>query len=237
MIKNVKFFLNKNTEIIKFAELLKDKLEENEFCTTNNNYDLAISIGNQNTFDQSLKIHNYSEYMKYCFIYYNNLDNNDIDKIVNKIKNESYSIEKLELMKLSINMGKYLLSYLEPNTISILNTSHSIFKSSIFVDDTMLELSDNLGLLFSSTTNKNNKNTIIYSGKTVVQIIPIVHQSSKINTIVVPRTRKIKTVFENQNIILNIKDDVKRINDVSELELESEFKKIKCIKIENKGLK
>lgn len=227
MIKNIKFFVNDNIETLKKAKLLKDKMEGTGFSSVNKKYELALSLGDYNLFDEVLKLHNYDENMKYCFININSLDEKIINKLIHEIKFEEYSIERLKLMKLKINMEKYILTYLSVDKIVLENCS----KPEIYVDGKYIEQEDNLGVLYLLSNHKQNKTNIIYPGPAIVQIVPLEHRNMMNNTVVVPMGKEIVTKFKSRNITLNIDNEMRKFNNISELEIESEVREIKCIKL------
>lgn len=226
MIKNIKFFVN-NKEELKKAKLVKDKMEANGYLSVNQNYDLALSIGDYNLFDRVIKTHNYDESIEYCFANINNLDEKHINKLIHEIKSEEKVIERIKLMKLKINMEKYLLTYLSINKITLENC----IKPKIYVDGKYIDQDDNFGVAYLLSTYKQNKTNIIYPGPAVVQIVPLEHQNKLNDAIVVPMGKEIITKFKPQNIVLNIDGESKKFNNISQIEIESEVRKIKCIKL------
>ena len=232
MIKNIKFFLKNDSDALKTGKLVKEKMELNGFCI-NNKYELAISIGDYELFKKVIKIHNYSDYINYCFIDLNYFNEEQINKLIDKIKNDEFRISKLELLKLKIDMEKYLWTVFAEDKIEIKNSNSEIFNPNIYVGHMNFDNVYETGILISKSSNRKTMNNIICPGPSVIQIVPLNHQNSLANSIIVPTCKKINVALENQKILLNIDDINNYYFKTSELEIETIVKKVKSIKLDN----
>lgn len=234
MIKNIKFFLNDNIKNIKSAMLVRDKIELNGFCTSSNKYDTVISVGDYQLFNKMLKTHNYSEYLNYCFLDEKELNEEKINSLIHNIKNNNYSINHLELMKMTIDINKYLLILLATNKIVVKNVDDDKIKAKLYIDGNTFEQSDESGILFTNSSNQLGGNNIIYSKSSIFQIIPLHHLKLLTNSLSIPNSKKIIVKFENKSIIIDVSDETYYYNNIPKIEIEKVQKNIKCIGLDKK---
>ena len=229
MIKNVKFFLNNNIDTIKNAKLIRNQIEQNGFITSSNNYDTVVSIGDYQLFNRMLKTHNYNEYLTYCFFDDNRLTEQVTNELINKIKNNNYNIKELELMKMTVNTGKNLLIFFSNDKIVVKSIKDDRFKANLYIEGRLFEQNDDSGLLFTKTSYKTGKSSIIYSKSSIFQIVPLRHQRMLTEALMVPNSKKIDVEFLNKNIMIDVDNDSYYYNNLSGMKIEKINKKIKCI--------
>ena len=128
MIKNIKLFVNNNDESIKTAKLIKDKLSQNGFVISEDNYELAIAVGGDGSFLRMVKSNNFNSDIYYIGInsgtlgFMQEVKLDEIDKFIMELKNNLYKVEEIGIQETIVN---HVLNSVQDGDIILL---HDIYE-------------------------------------------------------------------------------------------------------------
>ena len=161
VINKIKIFVKDNDKSRETASILKEKLLNNNFIITDNDFDLAISIGGDGTFLKMVMETSFNKDIFYIGInsgslgFLEDLDISDIDNFINCLNNNKLNYEELSYGKVNINnMDDY--SFL--NEIVIRNNNYKTLILPIYINDMLLEEFHGDGILISTSTGSTAYN-------------------------------------------------------------------------------
>ena len=105
MIKNIKLFVNKNNKSIETATLIKNKLTQNGFIISDNNFDLGIAVGGDGSFLRMIKQNNFSSEPYYIGInsgtlgFLQEVKANEINVFIDELKKEKYKVDEIGMQE------------------------------------------------------------------------------------------------------------------------------------------
>lgn len=229
MIKKIKFFLNNNEETFKKAKLIKNKFDSKGIVSNNPKYDLAISIGEIETFIKMLKWHEYNKRLLYTFISINT-NEEKIDEFISDIKNDNYNIDNIKLMAVRINDEKIF----SINNIILHNNDLKNNTADIFVDNNLVRQYIGEGIIISNPNNLRKEflsygSSIIDPNIFAYQIVFIGEKDS----LIIPSYKHIKIIFKNKNVLIK-NDNIEMMKkDFNEVEITEDVSHIKCLKMKD----
>lgn len=229
MIKKIKFFLNNNEETFKKAKLIKNKFDSKGIVSNNPKYDLAISIGEIDTFIKMLKWHEYNKRLLYTFISINT-NEEKIDEFISDIKNDNYNIDNIKLMAVRINDEKIF----SINNIILHNNDLRNNTADIFVDNNLVKKYTGEGIIISNPNNLRKEflsygSSIIDPNIFAYQIVFIGEKDS----LIIPSYKHIKIIFKNKNVLIK-NDNIEMMKkDFNEVEITEDVSHIKCLKMKD----
>ena len=247
VINKIKIFVKDNDKSRNTASILKEKLLNNNFIITDNDFDLVISIGGDGTFLKMVLETGFNKDVFYIGInsgslgFLEDLDINDIDNFINCLNNNKLNYEELSYGKVNIN-NKEDYSFL--NEIVIRNNNYKTVMLPIYIDDVLLEEFHGDGILISTSTgstayNLSNNGPIIYNKLNVLTITPLAPINNKVyktlsNSIVIPSSKEISITSSNNKslaIIVDGKDN--KIDNVNSIKVNISKTKIKYLRMKD----
>ena len=249
MIKNIKLFVNKNNESIKTAKLIKNKLSQNGFIVTDDNYELAIAVGGDGSFLRMIKSNNFNSDIYYVGInsgtlgFLQEVKVDEIDKFIMELKNKLYKVEEIGIQETAINRDDNSSKFYSLNEIVIRDKNLKVAKLNISVNNDLLErfLGDGVLIATSSGSTAHNLSyggSIVFNTFTSIQLTPMGPINSKvyrslINSVIIPYKMEIQIVPEDghRDLMITIDGENKFYDNVDSVTTKIDNKKIKCLRL------
>lgn len=249
MIKRIKLFTNDKTKTMDALKIIETKLINSGFELVDKKYDLAIAVGGDGTFLRMMNENKFSSDILYVGInlgtlgFTQDVNIDEIDKFIDEIKNNKYSIENVCIGDALIISDKkqYKLNYI--NEIVIRNENLKVIRFDINIGNNLLEKYVGDALLISTPFGSTAENliyngSIVYNSISSLQVTPIGPiNSSKYktlrNSIIVPSYLNIELKFNNSNIFIMSDGNKKKYNHVFKIITRARDKKIKILRLSN----
>ena len=252
MIKNIKLFVNKNNKSIETATLIKEKLTQNGFIISDNNFDLGIAVGGDGSFLRMIKQNNFSSEPYYIGInsgtlgFLQEVKANEIDVFIDELKQEKYKVDEIGIQETMIKSNSYISkfpTFYSLNEIIVRDRNLKVVKLDINIEGDLLEKFTGDGILISSSSGSTAHNlsyggSIIYPTFSSLQITPMGPINSKVykslvNSVIIPDKKEITLIPEegHRNLMLTIDGENKTYDDVECISTKIEDKKIKCLRL------
>ena len=240
MINNVKIFSNDNIKSMEIKNVIENKLINNGFKMTNNNYDLGIAIGGDGSFLRMVHKNKFNS--KICYVGINSgtlgfsqdVNVRDIDIFIQELKNNKFSIEEVCVEETIIKTIDKEYKLCSLNEIVIRKSDLKTIKFDINIDGNFLEKYTGDALLISTPFGSTGEN-LSYNGSVVynipsLQITPIGPiNSSKYKTL-----KNSILVSNNCNIELTFNDlDIYVISDGKKKKYKNVLKIITKVRDDN----
>lgn len=249
MIKNIKLFVNNNDESIKTAKLIKEKLIENGYIVTEDNYELAIAVGGDGSFLRMVKSNNFNSDIYYIGInsgtlgFMQEVKVDEIDKFIMELKNNIYKVEEIGIQETIVNHEDTSSMFYSLNEIVIRDKNLKVAKLNISINNDLLERFLGDGVLIASSSGSTAHNlsyggSIVFNTFTSLQLTPMGPINSKvyrslINSVIIPDKMEINIVPEegHKNLIVTVDGENKVYDNVDSIETKIDDKKIKCLRL------
>ena len=242
MIKKIKLFINDNEKSNETSIILKNKLLENGFIISENEFDLGISIGGDGSFLRMVNSCDFNSDVLYVGInsgtlgFLQEIKINQIDEFIEELKNQKYIVEEIGIQETKIGEEKFY----SLNDIVIRDKNLKLLKCNIKIDDNVIEDFAGDGVLVSTSTGSTAHNlsyggSIVYNTFTSLQITPIAPINSSAyrtisNSIIIPDKKIIKLTPLNKELVITIDGKNNFYNDIDYIETTIGVKKIKLLK-------
>ena len=247
VINKIKLFVRNDDKSKQVAKKLKEKLLLNHFQITDKDYELAVSVGGDGTFLKMVKEEKFNNKIYYVGInsgtlgFLQEIDLDKTDDFVERLKINDFKIEELSIEKTIVHCKDKSFSYYSLNEMVVRKSDLSLLKTSIYVDDELLENFTGDGLLISTSTgstayNMSFNGPIIYNSLKALSITPIAPLNNKIyhtltNSVIIPENKKIKINGDLDSIFLMIDGNNVILNNVISIETMIADVKIKCLRM------
>lgn len=246
-INKIRLFPNNNENSKKTYELLKRKLESNNYIVTDKCFELAISIGGDGSFLRMIKACAFSDNVYYLGIntgtlgFATEIYPENIDEFIERLNKNEFKIEKIGTQETKVYSENGISHFYSLNEIVIrdhkLNTTHLTVniganKLEDFVGDGLL-ISTSFG---STAYNLSFGGSIVYNDLHTLQITPIAPLNSKcyrslLNSVIIPEDRIIEIIPKNQALIITVDGENNVYKNVSKIEVAVKKKKISCLRM------
>ena len=249
MIKNIKLFVNNNNESIKTGKLIKDKLSQNGFVISEDNYELAIAVGGDGSFLRMVKNNNFNSDIYYIGInsgtlgFMQEVKVDEIDKFIMELKNNLYKVEEIGIQETIVNHDNGSSMFYSLNEILIRDKNLKVVKLNISINNDLLERYLGDGILIASSSGSTAHNlsyggSILFNTFTSLQLTPMGPINSKvyrslINSVIIPDKMEIQIVPEegHRDLIVTIDGENKFYDNVDNITTKIDDKKIKCLRL------
>lgn len=228
MSKIINIIHNNDKESITTAEILKEKLSNNDFIVSQSYCHeamLNICIGGDGAFLRA--VHNY-DFPDIPFTgintghlgFFQELSPENIDFLISRLKSKKYSIKEINLVEGSICTKTSCSELLGVNEFTVKGIESKVIHLNVFINNNHLERFSGDGIIISTPTGSTAYNfsaggSIIYPTLKTLQITPLAPISSKayrslLNSIIVPKTItiKVKPEYRYENSIIIIADGI-----------------------------
>ena len=246
-LKTYKIFCNNNEKSKKTSEIVKQKLNENNFIYSENNFDLAIAVGGDGSFLRMVKQTNFNSDILYVGInagtlgFAQEVSIDDIDDFIIELKNNDYKVDSIGVQETKVITKKSDSNFYSLNEIVIRQKELNTFNGDIFIEDSLLEKFSGDGLLISTSFGSTAYNlsfggSIVYNTFHTLQITPIAPLNNKsyrnlLNSVILPENMKVTIVPKNSNdILITIDGENSFYNDILKIETYVDEKRINCLR-------
>ncbi len=247
-INKIKLFVNKDKKSIEVGENLKKELNKYNFEIVTDDFDLAISIGGDGSFLRMVKN---TEFKNIYYIGVNSgtlgflqeIDIKDCVDFVKRLNSNNYKVEEISIQETDVITDNKTYKYNSLNEIVIRDKNLNTWKSTILVDNEILENFTGDGVLISTGTGSTAYNmsyggSIVYNTLKALSITPIAPLNSRayktlVNSVIIP-DKKIITLIpkaKSKNIFLMVDGENIMIDNVSKIETKIDHKTIKCLRM------
>ena len=247
-INKIKLFVNKDKKSIEVGENLKKELNKYNFEIVADDFDLAISIGGDGSFLRMVKN---TEFKNIYYIGVNSgtlgflqeIDIKDCVDFVKRLNSNNYKVEEISIQETDVITDNKTYKYNSLNEIVIRDKNLNTWKSTILVDNEILENFTGDGVLISTGTGSTAYNmsyggSIVYNTLKALSITPIAPLNSRayktlVNSVIIP-DKKIITLIpksKSKNIFLMVDGENIMIDNVSKIETKIDHKTIKCLRM------
>ena len=155
-MNRIKIISNKSEKTRLLKKNLYRLINKYDFIIDNKRPELIIAIGGDGTFLKSLKETYYNQNLYYIGIntgtlgFLQDITINDLEECLRKIKENTYSVEEVSLIDISIVYGGRKFSYNALNEVFIREHELKVLRTKIFINDVELEFCRRWGLNFNS---------------------------------------------------------------------------------------
>lgn len=247
-VNKIKLFVKNNTKSMEAAQLLKSKLKEQNFQITEENYDLAISIGGDGSFLKMVNENQFNRSILYVGIntgtlgFLQEIDLEKCPDFIQRLNESDFKIEEISIAEGSIITSNETISFQFLNEIVIRDKNLKVLEAAVNIDTELLEDFTGDGLLISTSTGSTAYNicyggSIIYNTLATLSITPIAPINSRayhnlINSVIIP-DKKIITIAptKNKELLLTIDGINHSIKDILKIQITINNHKIKCLRM------
>ena len=248
-IKRVKLFVNENEKSRRVANNLKEELLSNGFIITDEDYELAISVGGDGSFLRMVKATKFNKDIYYIGVnsgtlgFLQEINIEDTVDFVKRLKEDNYKVEKISIQETAITTDDNVYTYNSLNEIVVRSRYFNTLKIPVYIDDELLEKFTGDGLLISTSTGSSAYNTsfggsIVYNTLKTLIITPIAPMNNKVyssltNSIIIPDNKIIKLLPSKDycNLFFMIDGVNSEIDHVTKIETKVGSKSIKCLRM------
>ena len=214
-MKNIYIYANDDELSLKtkqeLVSLFSDK-DINIYESFNNNVDVVVSIGGDGTFLRAIKDTDYSEVPFLGintghFGFFAEYEPNELDKVVDAILNDNYTLQKYKTIKTIVNDEIELDPAI--NDVLIKHGEISIVHLNLYIDDEKIESLASDGLLISSSAGSTAYNyslggSIVDPNVDVLEITPVAANNNTVyrsitSSIIVSNNRKITILPDDKD--------------------------------------
>ena len=249
-MKNIYIYANDDELSIKTKQelvyLLNDK-GINIYETFKNSVDIVVSIGGDGTFLRAIKDTNYPDIPFLGintghFGFFAEYEPNDLDKVVDTILNENYTLQEYKTIKTIVNDNIEL----DPavNDVLIKHGEVSMVHLNLYIDDEKIESLASDGLLISSSAGSTAYNyslggSIIDPDIDVLEVTPVAANNNNVyrsitSSMVVSSTRKISILPEDKDNTVIVIDGKKTSQEgIKKAEIKLSNKVIRVVRSNN----
>jgi len=247
-VKKIKLFSNDTDKSKNIYNIIRDKLIENDFEITEDNFDLGIAVGGDGAFLRMIKKCNFNSDTLYIGInsgtlgFAQEVNIEEIDEFIKDLKEENYKVDEIGVEEVKVITSSKEEYFYSLNEIVIRQKELNVAVLNISIDDVFLEKFVGDGVLISTSFGTTAYNlsfggSIIFNTFHSLQITPIAPLHNKVfksltNSIVIPEKKIIKVVpEENKNdLLITVDGENKLFDKVKLIEAKVDEKRIKCLR-------
>ena len=206
-IRRIKLYIKESTRAKEIAKRVEILLIQNEFIISENDYDLAISIGGDGTFLKMIHENKFNNNIYYTGInagslgFLTDFDENNILELISSIKNNNYHIDEISYIESIIKSDTEITKYNSVNEFVIKKEDMKLLKADIYINNQLLEKFVGDGLLINTSTGSTAyslsfNGSIIDNNLHIMQLTPIAPINNKIfkslkSSIIISNDKKI----------------------------------------------
>lgn len=249
MIKKIKIFKSENIKSRNTQKVLEEKLKAKGFLISDDEFDLAISIGGDGTFLKMVNETGFNSSLAYIGINTGTLGfapeiyPQDIDNFLDKLAHNDYKFEQIGIEETDINYQDKKEKFYSLNEIVIREADLNTMHTKVLVNDKVLENFSGDGLLISTSFGSTAYNlsfggSIVYSELYTLQLTPIAPLNNKVyhtltNSVIIPENNKITIIPKTKDLLLTIDGNNYFYEEVKQIDIKIREKKINCLRMQN----
>ena len=183
-IKSFKLFPNSGIKSLAYTDIMLKNLKDNGLEEREENFDLAIAIGGDDSFLRMVKNCNFNNDIIYVGVnagtlgFLQDIDLNNIEEFMSSIRNNNYSIQEIDVLETNIKGISNNEKLYSLNEIVVRDFALKTSFLDVYINDVFLEHFAGDGLLISSSTgstayNCNLNGSIVYNDLHTLQLTPL----------------------------------------------------------------
>ena len=244
VINNIKLYVKETKKAKETEDIINKVLLSNGIKIDNNNFDLVVSVGGDGTFLKMLRNHNYDSNYYYASVnagslgFLSSISCDQISNFVDSLKNASYKIKKINILKTKVVLDNTSNESLCVNELTIRKSDFSSLRCDIYIDNKLFNSYIGDGLVISTSTGSTAYNLALGGPiiddeiKTII-LTPLVPINNKVykslsNPLVLSQNHKL-TIVPNGTVCLVSDGKVNNFDKVKRVELALSDKVIKCV--------
>lgn len=246
-IKKFRLFSNDNEKSKKAEEIVRDKLIQNDFTPSDDEYDLAVAIGGDGSFLRMVKQTNFNSDILYVGInagtlgFAQEVSLDSIDDFIEELKSDNYKVDSIGVQETKVVTEESDSNFYSLNEIVVRHKELNTIVLDVKIEDVFLERFIGDGLLvatsFGSTAyNLSFGGSIVYNTFHTLQLTPVAPLNNKtyrtlLNPVVLPENKVITLIpTRDKDLLINIDGENKCYEGVKEVETVVNKKRIKCVR-------
>lgn len=251
MIKNIKLFVNNNETSIRLAKLVVNAFIRNDFCVSDDSFDLGIAVGGDGSFIRMVRQCDFDSDINYIGVnagtlgFLQEANEHEINKLIRAIQTNDYLLDDIFVQETEVACNNREEDIYSLNEIIIRDANLKTAKLDVFIDDNLLETYTGDGLLISTSIGSTGHNlsyggAIVYGDLTALQINHLAPINSKAytnlrNSIIIPQCKDI-TVYPTgftKDLLLTVDGENQIYENVTHINTSIKDKKIKCLRFKD----
>lgn len=249
-MKKVRLFVNQNEKSAQTAKELTNLLKHHGFVITEEEFELAISIGGDGAFLRMVRKTNFDPNVYYIGVHTGTLGflpevlPTELKEFVLYLEKGNYEINEIGILQTIIEKNNEKKEFYSLNEIVIRDLQLNSLTLDIELEDEVLECFKGDGMLVSTSIgstayNLSFRGSIVYFKLHTLQLTPIAPFNSSSyrnlqNSIVIPEYVNIKMKpIETKNLMITVDGQNYEIKDVTNINIKIGDKKIKRLRYRN----
>lgn len=240
-ITRVKLFIKDNKKAIKFGEIVKEKLLNNNIKIDDKEYDLIISIGGDGTFLKMIHKEKFNNDIYYLGInagslgFLTSFSVKEIDKFF-ELLNNGLIEKEIPVLKATVITNDGEKNYLSINEFTIRKKDFSTLRCDVYINNQILEKFSGDGLVISTKTGSTGYNLALggpiidndLNAFILTPIAPIINKVYKSisNPVIIANDKKLVFKIDASNISVLSDGIIENINHVQKIIIELSSKKL-----------
>ena len=254
MIKNIKLFVNKNDKSIKFARLVRKKLNAKEFKVIEDDKDdfsLGIAIGGDGSFLRMVRQTNFNSDLHYVGIntghlgFLQDVKIDEVDEFIDDLMNEKYKVDSIGIQETDVVCKDKESKHFSLNEIVVKDKNSKLFQAGVYIEDDFLENYVGDGIMLatsigSTAHNLSYNGSIVYPSFSSLQITPMAPINSNryrplTKSVILPENVNVDLIPDNDDLIVTFDGEDILFNNVDSISSKIGERKIKILRFDRYG--
>ena len=254
MIKNIKLFVNKNDKSIKFARLVRKKLNAKEFKVIEDDKDdfsLGIAIGGDGSFLRMVRQTNFNSDLYYVGIntghlgFLQDVKIDEVDEFIDDLMNEKYKVDSIGIQETDVVCKDKESKHFSLNEIVVKDKNSKLFQAGVYIEDDFLENYVGDGIMLatsigSTAHNLSYNGSIVYPSFSSLQITPMAPINSNryrplTKSVILPENVNVDLIPDNDDLIVTFDGEDILFNNVDSISSKIGERKIKILRFDRYG--
>ena len=254
MIKNIKLFVNKNDKSIKFARLVRKKLNAKEFKVIEDDKDdfsLGIAIGGDGSFLRMVRQTNFNSDLYYVGIntghlgFLQDVKIDEVDEFIDDLMNEKYKVDSIGIQETDVVCKDKESKHFSLNEIVVKDKNSKLFQAGVYIEDDFLENYVGDGIMLatsigSTAHNLSYNGSIVYPSFSSLQITPMAPINSNryrplTKSVILPENVNLDLIPDNDDLIVTFDGEDILFNNVDSISSKIGERKIKILRFDRYG--
>lgn len=254
MIKNIRLFVNKNDRSIKFAHLVRNKLNTKDFKVIeddNDDFSLGIAIGGDGSFLRMVRQNNFNSDLYYVGIntghlgFLQDVKIDEVDEFIDDLISETYKVDHIGIQETNIICKDKESKYFSLNEAVIKDINSKVFKADVYIENDFLEnyVGDGIMLVTSIGSTAHNlsyNGSIVYPSFSSLQITPMAPINSNryrplTKSVIIPEEVNVDIIPDNENLVITFDGEDTLFSNADSINSKIGKQKIKVLRFDRYG--
>ena len=254
MIKSIKLFVNKNDKSIKFARLVRKKLNAKEFKVIEDDKDdfsLGIAIGGDGSFLRMVRQTNFNSDLYYVGIntghlgFLQDVKIDEVDEFIDDLMAENYKVDSIGIQETDVVCKDKESKHFSLNEIVVKDKNSKLFQAGVYIEDDFLENYVGDGIMLatsigSTAHNLSYNGSIVYPSFSSLQITPMAPINSNryrplTKSVILPENVNVDLIPDNDDLIVTFDGEDILFNNVDSISSKIGERKIKILRFDRYG--